>query len=126
MTVTKEDLKVIDTGSLRAGNERHVVQYGERCFIVGATNINLDDDEEVARIMDEDPITGFFTLMGQFPPQDTYVMEAKWSDLDMAWVPKNECSEDCANGVCNKRIASDYDRGDINLGYSLLLDYLNA
>ena len=122
--VTKDDLKLVDEGSLRAGNVRNVVEYNGQAYIVGASNIDVDDEDTMVQMIQEDPDTVLMLAFGMLPPIDTYVMEAKLEDGN--WVPKNECGEHCKTGVCNKRLASDFEVGSLDHGYDLLLDYLNA
>ncbi len=42
------------------------------------------------------------------------------------YIPKNKCTGDCFNGICNKKIAEGPPGGDIDMAYDLLLRYLNS
>lgn len=60
-------------------------------------------------------------LLSGLPVKETWVMEATED-----WDVMNECGPDCAAGVCKKRLASREDEASQELGYNMLLDYLNA
>lgn len=60
-------------------------------------------------------------ILSGFPVKDTWVMEATPD-----WEILNECGPACSEGVCKKRLASNETVASQELGYKMLLDYLNA
>jgi hypothetical protein len=116
--VTREDLKTVSSHvePTDLSEWRHVEYNGQR-FILISTELTED---VIMNVMQEDPAFGFF-LMFQ-PEKDTAVFRA-----DENWqIIGPECSEECAEGVCTRRVASNSKVADIELGYKMLLDYLNA
>jgi hypothetical protein len=112
MTVTKGDLKILSTES-DLGVWRDVVQYNDICYIVAAHDLR------------NDPLSEILANLLKAPLVESYVMVAKYDSDFGEWVPKNECNESCATGVCNKRVLT-IPVCDINKAYDSLLDYLNA
>ena len=128
--VELNDLKVISKDSYFDGHERHVVEYDGKHYIVGSHKSGADPDTDpegygdwLAKLQGDYAMLFLFGLM---PPNESFVMEAKFDSLENAYVPKNECTPACSTGVCNKRVASNLIKGDQELAYNMLLDHLNA
>lgn len=115
--INRNDVPVIDT-STRFGDTQVEVKYGDRFFVLGAVDMS---EADIVSVMEVDPLFGLLVLSGGIPTKETYVMET-----DENGYPINECDENCATGVCNKRIATDKDSGDIDRAWSMFLAYLNA
>ncbi len=96
----------------------HKVEYNGDRYLLVATSL---EEEDLVSIMEKDPISGLMYVLGQYPMKDTAVFRA-----DSDWQIIGECGEECASGVCSRRVATNSDRGDIELAYVMLVDFLNA
>lgn len=125
----RADLNLISTESFRDGHKRDVVSVNGKFYVVGSVKcpVNPDDTEAFDEwLFSLDPNTTMMILFGFVPLNETFVMEARWDDIEKEYVPKNECGPHCETGVCNKRVASNTEVGDHDLAYKMLLDHLNA
>lgn len=96
----------------------HYVEYKGERFILVATDVN---DEDIQDIMTQDIEVGVLYLLNLLPRKDTAVFRG-----DSEWVIEGECDDNCHEGVCTRRLASNETVGDIELAYQLLIGYLNA
>lgn len=115
---TREDLKITpewnDRGDSVSVWER--VEVADRKFLVGSCD--LSTPEQMAKA---DEQTLMLTVFGVLPAAETWVMEATED-----WEILNPCNEECASGVCKKRLASNVHVASQELGYNMLLNALNA
>lgn len=98
--------------------ERVTVSDGRK-YLIGSCDLSGDNLDTA------DPESQFLFMLGVLPPAETWVMEAVETP-DGRWIIKNECNEECATGVCKKRLASDRTVASQEHGYQMLLDALNA
>lgn len=113
-TLTLSDLKIEDD-DIRTASYcpwKRVTTPDGRKFLVGSCDLTAED---------VDPTELILLYLGIVPEKETWVMEATED-----WEVLNECSEECATGVCKKRLASNLRVADLDLGYRMLLDALNA
>lgn len=118
---TKEDLKIEHEMNGKDSSiwERVTVPDGRK-FFVGSCDLS-----SIETLNSVDAETQLLYMLGALPPRETWVMEAKVED-DGYWGIKYECNEDCAKGVCKKRLASNTEVASQELGYKMLLDAINA
>lgn len=126
--ITRENLKFVSTASYHQGHQRDVVEFEGNHYIVGSVNTPVDtsDEEALFEYLQNLGPDGFMMLLGLVPLNETFVMEAKWDEQMMEFVPKNECGPQCETGVCNKRVATNTQVGNQDLAYSMLIAHLNA
>lgn len=114
MTVTRKDLRIVDTTADYLV-QRDVVEYDGNFYTVASCNMTNAQPEDL-----------FLQFLFNLPDLETYVMPSVWDADTGEYVPKNECNESCSTGMCTKRIFSDETTANIDLGYAALVDYLNA
>lgn len=119
---TMEDLSI--EADYRSGDdssiwERVTVSDGRK-FLVGSCDLSTPEALENAD--EQSQLLYFLRLL---PAKETWVMEAVIED-DGQWGVKNKCGEQCATGVCNKRLATSVEVASQEHGYKMLLDALNA
>lgn len=127
--VTRDELVLISTESYMDGHTRDVVQHEGKYYVVGSVKCpaDMNDDDAMQDWFNTlDMETQMMIAFGMVPLNETFVMEAKWDDEEQNYIPKNECGEHCATGVCNKRLASNTEVGDHDLAYNMLVSHLNA
>lgn len=126
--ITSADLKLIqdkpDPDGL--GIASKVVGYGDRVFSLLVQDMDPENDDQMVKIMNADPIFGMMILMSGVRQIQTWVTEEKW-DADLNdWVPLYECDDTCDGVQCRKAVAKTNDVADPALAEKMLLDYLNA
>lgn len=92
------------------------VEVDGRKFLIGSCDLSTESNLEKA-----DPETLMLKIFGVLPELETWVMEA-----DGDWRIKYECNEECATGVCKKRLATSNTVASQEFGYQMLLNALNA
>jgi hypothetical protein len=134
MTVTVNDIKTHRRWTEEIdGAQWCEVSYGDQKFLLCAVDMT---DEDVTRVAENDfPFVIVTAIEGieaakqlfldTFPTKDTAVFPAVVGP-DGRFEMKYECNEECATGVCKKRLASRVGVGDMDLAYTMLVDALNA
>lgn len=119
MTVTRDDLNVVSTRLEEIDNTTWAnVEYKGERYILTSQNVT---DEVLDKMSVEDPMLAMMFLFG-LPRFDCAVFRG-----DENWIIKGECTEECASGVCTRRIAQAKTlEPSIEVSFGLLLDYLNA
>jgi hypothetical protein len=117
--VSMADLKVVDVRVEEIDNTTWAnVEYNGNRYILTATNVT---DDVMDRMAQEDPMLAMMFLFG-LPRFDCAVFRG-----DENWTIVGECNDECAKGVCTKRIAQAKPlEPTIEISYNLLLDYLNS
>lgn len=115
--LTLNDLKITpDNGADDPVSVWERVEVAGRKFLVGSCDLSTDENLQKA-----DAETLMLAMFGVLPEAETWVMEATDD-----WQIANPCNEECATGVCKKRLASNREIASQELGYRMLLDALNA
>jgi hypothetical protein len=126
--ITSADLKLIadrpDPNGL--GIASKIVEYNGRVFSLLVQDMDPNNDEQMAKIMQADPYFGFIILMSGERQVQTWVTEEKWDNVLQEWVPLYECDDTCDGVQCRKAVAKTHEVADADLAEKMLLDYLNA
>ena len=119
MIVTRDDLKVVRTWKEEIDNTDWAnVEYNGQRYILTSQNVT---DEVLDKMSVEDPMLAMMFLFG-LPRFDCAVFRG-----DDNWIIEGECTEECAQGVCTKRIAQAKPlEPSLDISFDLLLGYLNA